>query len=139
MTSTVPQAESHRRIRRDHALETAEDYVETIAEILLSDGRCRITDLAKRFAVSHVTVNKIIARLATEGLVETQPYRPITLTISGERMAKMSRDRHETVYQFLLTLGVDATTASLDAEGIEHHVSPKTLAKMKQFTAKSRT
>jgi len=33
-----------------------------------------------------------------------------------------------------LALGLDATTAELDAEGIEHHVSPKTLRLFEKFT-----
>ncbi len=125
--------EPHRRTRTDHATETAEDYVEAIAEIVKLNGRCRVVDLAKRFAVSHVTVTKIIARLENEGLVQTERYRPIKLTAVGNSLAASSRQRHEIVYQFLVAIGVDPKTASLDAEGIEHHVSPKTLAKMKSF------
>jgi DtxR family manganese transport transcriptional regulator len=41
--------------------------------------------------------------------------------------------RHRIVYQFLLALGVDAGTAAIDAEGIEHHVSPRTLKRFQQF------
>ena len=125
--------EPHRRTRTDHATETAEDYVEAIAEIVKLEGRCRVVDLAKRFAVSHVTVTKIIARLESEGLVETERYRPIKLTAVGNALAASSRQRHDIVLRFLIAIGVDQNTASLDAEGIEHHVSPKTLAKMKHF------
>jgi DtxR family transcriptional regulator, manganese transport regulator len=125
--------EPHRRTRHDHASETAEDYVEAIAEIVRQEGRCRVCDLAKRFAVSHVTVTKIIARLENEGLVQTERYRPIKLTVLGSSLASNSRHRHEIVLKFLLAIGVDAKTATLDAEGIEHHVSPRTLGKMKSF------
>jgi len=31
------------------------------------------------------------------------------------------------VYNFLISIGVDIETAKMDAEGIEHHVSAKTL------------
>ena len=34
---------------------------------------------------------------------------------------------------FLRALGVDARSAALDAEGIEHHVSPATLRAMARF------
>jgi DtxR family transcriptional regulator, manganese transport regulator len=122
-----PPAQSHSRIRKDHATETAEDYVEAIAQLIAEQGRCRIVDLAARFGVSHVTVTKTVARLAKEGLVITQPYGPMTLTEVGERMAAESKKRHEIVYQFLVSIGVSATTAADDAEGIEHHVSAETL------------
>lgn len=123
----------HQRTRRDHAGETAEDYAEAIAECLARNGRCRVIDLAKRFAVSHVTVSKIIARLQKQGLVDTQPYAPITLTKAGQALAHESQQRHEVVVAFLLALGVSERVANVDAEGIEHHVSRETLAKMREI------
>ena len=114
MPSRKP-AQSHSRIRRDHASETAEDYVEAVADLIAAGGRCRIVDLADCFGVSHVTVTKTIARLVREGFVETQPYGPISLTDTGRRLAQNSRKRHELVYQFLLALGVSPTVAADDA------------------------
>ena len=127
-------ADQHRRTRRDHATETAEDYVEAIAEIGQEKGVCRVVDLAKYFGVSHVTVTRIVSRLQEADLVSTQRYRPIELTPKGRRLAKKSRDRHKIVYQFLLALGIDERTAAIDAEGIEHHVSPRTLSQFRKFT-----
>jgi len=123
----------HERTRRDHATETAEDYVEAMADILCRQSLCRGSDLTKRFNVSHVTVNRIVTRLRDLGLVETEPYGPITLTAKGRRVATRCRKRHETVFRFLLAIGVDQTTASLDAEGIEHHVSSETLKRFHEF------
>lgn len=120
-------SEPHQRTRRDHASETAEDYVEAVADILAERETCRVTDLAKRFGVSHVTVNRIVTRLQGEGLMATERYQPILLTPKGERLAAKCRRRHEIVYRFLLAIGVDESTAAIDAEGIEHHVSPATL------------
>lgn len=133
MTRMADKSQPHRRTRRDHSTETAEDYVEAIAEILEENGACRVVDLAKHFGVSHVTVTRIVARIQEEGLVQTEAYRPIQLTSKGRRLAKKSRERHETVYQFLLAIGVDESTAAIDAEGIEHHVSPATLARFSEF------
>jgi len=124
----------HLRTRRDHASETAEDYVEAIAMIQTERGSCRLTDLSKHFCVSHVTVSKILSRLDREGFVTTVPYAPVKLTEDGERLAKESRMRHEIVVAFLLALGVQPAIAEVDAEGIEHHVSQETLACMRQYT-----
>lgn len=118
-------------------METAEDYVEAIAEILRSKPECRVSDLAKYFGVSHVTVHRIISRLQGEGLVDTQPYRPVVLTRRGADIAARSQQRHEIVYRFLLAIGVSADVAIRDAEGIEHHVSPQTLHQMEAWIAKS--
>ena len=43
------------------------------------------------------------------------------------------KKRHNIVYNFLLNLGLDSKTAEVDSEGIEHHVSKKTLGKMERF------
>lgn len=116
--------------RRDHSSETAEDYVEAVALITAENGNCRVIDLARTFAVSSVTVNRTIARLKRDGWVDVEPYGPILLTEAGKQLAERCRLRHETVLNFLLSLGVSAETAEIDAEGIEHHVSPETLQAM---------
>lgn len=134
VTQSPSRPTPHQRTRRDHSTETAEDYVEAVAEIVVARGSCRLVDLADYFAVSHVTANRTVARLQKEGLLSTEPYQPIELTAKGKRLATRCRERHEIVYRFLLSIGIDKTTAAMDAEGIEHHVSPKTLRRFKELT-----
>ena len=121
-------AETFRRSRRDRAEEIAQDYVEAIADLSAAVGEARVVDLARRLGVTHVTVNRTLARLRRAGYVNTRPYRAIFLTDSGSRLAEESKRRHETVVAFLQSLGIPTKAAELDAEGIEHHVSPETLA-----------
>lgn len=128
-----------RRTRADHRVETAEDYVEAVAHLVATRGEARVRDLAKLMGVSHVTVTRIVARLCTEGLLATEPYRPITLTKKGQRVAEASRTRHETVVAFLRTIGVTPAQAEIDAEGIEHHVSPETLRAMERVVRTNRS
>ena len=137
MPTPTESSVSHRRTRRDHATETAEDYVEAIAETHKSAGACRVRDLAIHFGVSHVTVTRIVSRLQWEGLVTTAPYRPIELTPQGKRLATASRKRHETVFRFLVSLGIDEEIAAIDAEGMEHHVSPQTLKRFAELVDKN--
>lgn len=125
---SAPQAENFRRLRRDHAGEIAQDYVEAIADLAVSVGEARVVDLARRLGVTHVTVNRTLARLKRAGYVNTRPYRAIFLTDAGRKLAEESKQRHETVLAFLQSLGVSKKIAQMDAEGIEHHVSPETLA-----------
>jgi DtxR family manganese transport transcriptional regulator len=125
----------HSRTRSDHATETAEDYVEAIAALVAEKGICRAVDLARQFQVSHVTVNRTIQRLKRQGLVHSEPYGPVTLTEPGKQTATVAHQRHETVSRFLIALGVSEVVAAIDAEGIEHHVSPETLAAMEAFVA----
>ena len=132
--STRSSTASYLKTRHDHALETAEDYVEAVTDLIDELGVCRVTSLARRMGVSHVTASRIVTRLASEGLLETAPYRPIELTPEGQRLAKRARRRHEIVLRFLQAIGVPDEDARRDAEGIEHHCSPTTLRAMEHFT-----
>ncbi len=134
----IVQAESFRRLRRDHAVEIAQDYVEVIADLAESVGEARVVDVARRLGVTHVTVNRTLARLQRAGYVSTRPYRAISLTDAGRRLAAECKQRHETVTAFLRSVGVPRHIAELDAEGIEHHVSPETLAAFERQLRKSR-
>ena len=135
--STNNSATKFDRIRRAHQSEVAEDYVEMIAELIAETGEARSVDLAARFGVTSPTVNAIIHRLQREDLVETRPYRSIFLTAAGQALADKARDRHRIVRDFLLTIGLPETIAEEDAEGIEHHVSPETLAVFAKITNKA--
>ncbi len=135
--SPAQLAENFRRSRRDRALETAQDYVEAIADLTIAHSEARVVDLARRLGVTHVTVNRTLARLQKGGFVKTEPYRAIFLTDAGDKLAAECKRRHETVVSFLRSLGISGRTAELDAEGIEHHVSPETLAAFERRLKKS--
>lgn len=122
------QAEYLSQTRRENANEVAEDYVEAIADLTAEAGRARVVSLARRLGVTHVTVIRTISRLKKAGFVTAPPYRGVALTEAGRALAAMCKSRHETVAAFLRSLGIPRQVAEMDAEGIEHHVSPDTLA-----------
>ncbi len=126
------QASWFERVRQAHQNENAEDYVELIADLIDVNGEARVVDLAKRFGISHATVNKTIARLKKEGLVISEPYRAIFLTDKGRELAASCKERHIIVLEFLKSIGVSEEIAEMDAEGIEHHVSKETLKAFKK-------
>lgn len=129
---STPSALPHRRTRADHAMETAEDYVEAVAR-LAGYGLVRVGGLALCLGVSHVTVVRTLERLRRDGLVSKDTNSGIALTPKGRRLAGASRARHDVVVRFLQALGVPPGVAQQDAEGIEHHVSKATLRAMKRF------
>lgn len=126
------------QVREAHQSETAEDYVEMIADLIAEKGEARVVDLAAAFAVTHATVNKTIARLNKEGFVTNEKYRSLFLTPKGQKMAETCKARHEIVVGFLKSIGVSARTAELDAEGVEHHISPETLKAFAAFAKKKK-
>jgi len=134
----LPPSDEHARqhiaVRNAHETELLEDYVELIGDLLKHQGEARATDIAARMGVSQATVSKMVTRLKAHGLVSSKPYRSLFLTESGEAMAEMSRRRHAILLQFLRALGVSDSTARIDAEGMEHHISQETLDIMQRFT-----
>lgn len=132
------QARSFQQVRRAHQQETAEDYVELIADLIDATGEARAVDLAERTGVTAATVNSTLQRLARDGLIRKARYRSVFLTDEGRALAEHARERHRIVRDFLMALGIDRDTAEIDAEGIEHHASKKTLSAFKAFTSVKR-
>jgi DtxR family manganese transport transcriptional regulator len=128
---------SFKKVRDAHKTENTEDYLEIIADLLNKNGEARIVDIANKLDIAQATANKTIQRLQNQGFVKKEPYRSIFLTLKGKELANISKKRHIIVLTFLKNLGLDAKTAEADAEGIEHHVSDKTLKKMDQFNKKN--
>ena len=128
---------SFKKVRDAHKTENTEDYLEIIADLLNTKGEARIVDIANKLDIAQATANKTIQRLQGQGFIKKEPYRSIFLTLKGQEVASVSKKRHIIVLTFIKNLGLDARTAEADAEGIEHHVSDKTLKKMEQFNKKN--
>ncbi len=135
--SPDPRAEVFQGVRAARRSELAEDYVELIAELIHDQGEARPVDIATKMGVTAPTVAKTLDRLARDGLITRAKYRSVFLTEEGEALAKECGQRHEIVLRFLLSLGLDPETAERDAEGIEHHVSERTLELFAAFVARN--
>ena len=124
---------SFKKVRNAHKTENTEDYLELIEGLIELKGEARIVDIAEKLGIAQATANKTIIRLHKQGYIEKEPYRSIFLTQKGKVVANKSKKKHIIVFNFLKKLGLDNKTASADSEGIEHHVSDKTLLRMEKF------
>jgi DtxR family manganese transport transcriptional regulator len=125
--------------REHHGLEAAEDYTELILDLTESKESARTTDIAECLGISHVTALRTIRRLQEEGFVETSRGKPVVLTAKGKKLALYARERHQTLVEFFVALGVPKQVAEIDAEGAEHHISKITLGKMLEFLQDSKS
>ncbi|MCS6936473.1 MAG: transcriptional regulator MntR [Candidatus Bipolaricaulota bacterium] len=107
---------------------SAEDYLERIYELIQEKGYARVIDIASSLQVRSSSVTKMLQRLGAESLVNYEKYRGITLTPRGEAIAKSVKNRHRKLEELLRMLGVGERSIARDVEGVEHHVSPETLA-----------
>ena len=111
--------------------QSLEDYLEMVS-FLSDEGNVRVTDIAARLGVSKPSVLTALKALESQGLLEHERYRTVSLTGSGRRRAKEIRDRHSMLTAFLSdVIGVNAEIAEKDACKMEHHLSEETLEKMR--------
>lgn len=128
------------RVRQDHAREMAEDYAEMVLELGGADRLpVRAMDLARSLGVSHVTVHHALNRLARDGFIFRDENHGVLLSATGRKLGEASQARHSLVVSFLESLGVPEDVAAVDAEGMEHHLSPITLERMAGWLERSPT
>jgi len=114
-------------------LTRVEDYLEVVYELIQRKGYARSSDIAEQLDVKSASVTNMLQKLHSMGLIVHERYRGLTLTSSGERLAKTIQKKHLTILKFLCTLGIEEKVAKLDAEGIEHHVHKDTIDRIGRF------
>ena len=124
---------NHAKIEEDFHTERMEDYLEVIYELIQYKGYATTIDISEYLNVSSPSVTKMVQKLNDSGHLNYEKYRGIQLTDKGTLVAKKIRERHGLLAEFLQIIGVDENTANKDAEGIEHHLQPKTLGKLGHF------
>lgn len=113
---------------------TAEDYLERIYALIKEKGYARVSDIAEALNVSPSTVTRMVQKLDEQELLQYERYRGLSLTAEGERVGRSIHKRHQALEAFLSLLGIrDRETIERDIEGIEHHLSPKTLQRLTQL------
>lgn len=108
--------------------QSAEDYLERIHELIQEKGYARVVDIASSLRVTQASVTSMVQRLGEQGYVNYEKYRGIVLTGKGLEVAEGIQERHATLSRFFSVLGLDEATQRRDIEGIEHHLSPATVA-----------
>lgn len=110
-----------------------EDYLEVISELVELKGYANTLDISRYMNVSAPSVTKMLKRLDENGYIEYEKYRGINLTPKGNSIAYGIRQKHEILLEFFKMLGIENAVANEDAEGIEHHLNPKTIKQLRKF------
>jgi Mn-dependent DtxR family transcriptional regulator len=113
-----------------------EDYLEVIYELIKKKGYATQTDISESLNVSLSGVSKMLQRLDESKCLKYEKYRGINLTEEGIEVAENIHERHGLLSEFFKMIGVDEYIANVDAEGIEHHIHPQTLRKLREFIRK---
>lgn len=108
--------------------QSAEDYLERIHELIEGKGYARVVDIASSLKVRQASVTSMVQKLAEAGYLKYEKYRGLILTERGRQVASQIHNRHETLSRFFSLFGLDPESQRQDIEGIEHHLSPDTVA-----------
>lgn len=115
--------------------ESREMYLETIYILCKTKSSVRSLDIAEYMGYSKPSVSRAVGLLRKAEYITVDQYGYITLTKSGEEIAADIYDRHTTLAAMLMRLGVDEETATEDACKMEHAISDKSFAAIKQHLA----
>lgn len=103
----------------------AQDYLKTIwSATEWDDPPITASELAAKFGTTPAAVTDAVRRLAGQGLVHYERYKPVRLTEQGERLAIAMVRRHRLLEMFLVScLDYGWDEVHDEAERLEHAVS----------------
>ena len=106
--------------------ESSENYLEAILMLSKKLPVVRSVDIANELGFKKSSVSIAMKKLRENGYIEMDKDGLITLTDAGMQIAAKMLQRHHTLTNFLVDLGVDPETAEEDACKMEHDISDQT-------------
>ena len=109
---------------REPLTEAIQHYLREIYKLGQAGQRVSVTALARAQSVSPASASAMVKKLDALGLAEHVPYRGVSLTESGERVA-LEVIRHHRLLELYLaeTLGVGVADVHDEADRLEHAIS----------------
>ncbi len=112
-----------------------EDYLESILLLTEEKNFVHRIEIAKKMNVSQAAVNKAVKLLQEKDYLYEEG-KHLYFTEAGKAQAIAVFERHCTLREFLLSLGVSPATAEEDACNMEHLLSEESFAAMKKHLGK---
>ena len=119
-----------------HYTESQEDFVEALLILERKGEPLETTRVAKMLGISKPAVHQMGHSLIDRGLITRIDYGDMALTDEGRALAEEVYNRHETLRQFLVSLGVSEDVAEEDCCRIEHVISEETFDAIKSALEK---
>ena len=115
---------------------TFEDYLEAMLIIKERKGIIRSIDVAAELNVTKPSVTYTTKRLRERGYITMDSDNFITITDDGMKIAEKIYNRHKTLGNLFIMLGVDEKTAFEDACRVEHDISEDTFNALCRYLEK---
>ena len=119
-----------------HLQESGEMYLESIYILTKKSGYVRSLDIAEFMGYSKPSISRAVGLLKKAGYIVVDQIGYITLTETGKEIAEKIYERHTTLAELLMKLGVDEETATEDACKMEHNISDKSFEAIKKHVEK---
>lgn len=116
--------------------ESMEDYLETILLLQRKKGNIRSIDIVNELGYTKASVSIAMKSLREKELITVTDTGYIALTGAGLTRAESVLEKHTLLTEWLIRLGVDATTAEEEACRIEHDISENTFELLKKHCLK---
>ena len=113
--------------------ESGEMYLETILLLTQKKSFVRAIAVGEEMGFSKPSVSRAIGLLRNGGFVEVGDGGGLSLTETGREVAEKIYERHKYLTKMLMEMGVDEETAAEDACRMEHVVSDKSFAAIKNY------
>ena len=117
---------------KHRADESLEDYLETILMLQKSRGQVRSIDIANEMNFTKPSVSVAMKNLREKGYITMDSTGYITLTEAGRQRAEDVLERHTTLADLLMHIGVSKETALADACKVEHDLSEESFEAIKR-------
>ena len=117
--------------------ESAEDYLESILIIQEQTGQVRSIDVVNKLGFSKPSVSIAMKKLREGSCVEVDGDGYIRLLPAGAEIAERIYERHQTLADFFVYLGVSREVASADACKVEHDLSEETFSRIKEHVRRT--
>lgn len=115
---------------------TLEDYLQVIFRFQQEKQFARVSDIASSLKVARSAVTAALHSLSDKGLVNYEPYSPVTLSAKGKERAQQIALRHRIIADFLENvLTISKEQAESAACKMEHSVDAGILDRFVCFLA----
>lgn len=111
--------------------ESQENYLEAIYMLSIQRGDVRSIDIVRHLGFSKPSVSVAMKQLKDNGYIHMDEKGYITLLDQGKEIAQRIYERHQTIAQMLISLGVSEDIAFQDACKIEHDISEESFSCIK--------
>ena len=116
---------------------SAEDYLECILILKEKQEKVISQDVAKWMNYTRASISRAMKNLKESGYIVIDAKGHIELTEIGFNLANKIYDRHKTLTDYFISLGVERSVAEEDACKIEHDISDETFKAIKNNMKRS--